>query len=393
MKIRQKIKYKIKEFIQFVRLSFYPKITLISCVVISLVILTVLAVIMAAVPRDSFWYSLLFAVTTGASGSFFVSVIVEMCNNYKRNKLAWHELQDYYNTILDYEMNKQIMMQKTPHQKAEKKAREDHIAAGGANDPDEDDEPKDIVQITWESLPTIIPVLKDTFENKKAFLGDAEINALWSIMSEYEQIRRNIHLILTLSPIEYDVINYPDEEILKSIYPQNVLNDMPEWMRKQIATNKSDNSLDMLTNEIMTDRFMLSYYMKDYDISKISLEEYEKECEDIEKSESEFSRDDVEYEEPEYDFTELENEEEFKAMHLEINKRFESSQKDRVSGMISKCCFEISLNIDILEKSLFKQPLYGEMIKYYKKIDKEPTNDAFSKMVYEHERKWLENDT
>lgn len=83
-----KMKYRIKEAMQFLFFAFYPRTTL----------------------------------------------VVEMSNNYRHNKLAWYELQDYYSAVMKYESYKQIMMQQTPHQRAEKKAYDEFVAAGGVED-------------------------------------------------------------------------------------------------------------------------------------------------------------------------------------------------------------------------------------------------------------------
>lgn len=80
-----KMKYRIKEALQFLTFAFYPRTTM----------------------------------------------VVEMSNNYRYNKLAWYELQDYYSAVMKYESYKQIMMQQTPHQRAEKKAHDEFVAAGG----------------------------------------------------------------------------------------------------------------------------------------------------------------------------------------------------------------------------------------------------------------------
>ena len=56
---------------------------------------------------------------------------MELTSNYKHNKLAWHELGEYYLTLINYENTKQVMMQQTPSQQAERKAYEEYINAGG----------------------------------------------------------------------------------------------------------------------------------------------------------------------------------------------------------------------------------------------------------------------
>lgn len=54
-----------------------------------------------------------FALTTGAVGSSIVSFVVELTSNYRHNKLAWYELQDYYSAIEEFEITKQVKMQNT----------------------------------------------------------------------------------------------------------------------------------------------------------------------------------------------------------------------------------------------------------------------------------------
>ena len=86
---------------------------------------------MAFIPQDSGSYNMVYALTTGAIASFFVTFVVELSNNYRHNKLAWYESQDYYSVVMKYESYKQIMMQQTPHQREEKKAHDEFVAAGG----------------------------------------------------------------------------------------------------------------------------------------------------------------------------------------------------------------------------------------------------------------------
>lgn len=111
--------------------AFYPKTTLIACVIFSVIVVTILGAAMVLTPEGSDFYNIVFALTTGAVASFFVSFVVELSNNYRHNKLAWYELREYYSTVMDYESHKQVMMKLTPYQRAEKKAHEEFVAAGG----------------------------------------------------------------------------------------------------------------------------------------------------------------------------------------------------------------------------------------------------------------------
>ena len=180
-----RLRYRIKEAFQFLSFAFYPKTTLIACVVFSLIVIVALVFAMLTIPQDSNWYNVIFALTTGAVGSSIVSFVVELTSNYRHNKLAWYELQDYYSAIMEFETHKQIKMQNTSFQRAQIKAREEFRAAGGVEE-FYDEEPKDIIQITWEELPKLIPVLRTAINDKKEFLSDKEIKGIKAILADYE---------------------------------------------------------------------------------------------------------------------------------------------------------------------------------------------------------------
>ena len=222
----------------------------------------------------------------GVTGSFFVSIVVELSGNYRNNKLAWQELQDYYSIVDEYETIKQVYMENTPSQRAEKKARNEFVDSIFKSDvgtklTDEimeelkniaEEHSKDIIESTWEQLPKIIPVLRRTLDEKKAFLNDDEIFALRVIIDNYLQIRHEVMELLQMSPILYDIFNSPDREFLN--YPQNILENLPKWMKKCLATNEGQNAMERLTDSVMSDQFMLSYFMNDYEISIRGLDEY-----------------------------------------------------------------------------------------------------------------------
>ena len=234
-----RLKNRFNETLRFLSFAFYPKTTLVACVIFSVIVVTILGVAMALTPEESGFYNIVFALTTGAVASFFVSFVVELSNNYRHNKLAWYELKEYYSTVMDYESHKQVMMKLTPHQRAEKKAHEEFVAAGGIEEIDEYDQPKDIIQITWERLPNMMPIFKQTFNDKKQFLSDIEIDELQSVISEYKQIQSFIYRRILMSPMYYDALNHPDENYLASIYPNDILKNMPAWIRKFLSSTES----------------------------------------------------------------------------------------------------------------------------------------------------------
>ena len=366
-------KHRIKEALQFIAFAFYPKGTWIACILLSLVFLAVLGMVMAKIPQDSDWYMLLFALTTGGAVSAVVSCIVEFTINYRHNRLAWHELQDYYSIVKDYEINKQVLMHHTPMQRAEKNAHDEFVAAGGVEELDVEDQPADLIQATWQQIPEIIPVLKKTLEDKKAFLSDDEIIELKNITVEFNLIRSAVKLLIVLSPVRYNVLNHPDEEILTSIYSRKVLADMPEWMRKHVASKAREASEEKLVNAILADQFLLTQLVKDCEISQHALDTYH----------SSFNEEDDEGN----DLSEPEDEEEQCDAQDKIPVE---ESKSFVSRLISLCCYNIAESIDILEQAILKQPYYSMWLEYCRDAKEKPLDDLMSSSAYEREKKRLE---
>ena len=379
-----KMKYRIKEALQFLTFAFYPRTTLIACVVISVIVIVILGIAMAFTPQDSGSYNMVYALTTGAIASFFVTFVVELSNNYRHNKLAWYELQDYYSVVMKYESYKQIMMQQTPHQRAEKKAHDEFVAAGGVEDKEA---PKDIIQITWKQLPDLIPVLRQTLDEKKEFLSDAENEELLLLFSEYKQIQFVIRERVMRSPMLYDALNHPDEEYLKSIYPSDVVKNMPDWIRHHLSSEESQKACDQYADTILADSFLLSEFMKNYDISQNGLDSYRDEIDCMEETETD-ETEDVDYDE--VDFSEPDDEETFRAQREEFHKKMELEHRPFVSWQLSQCCLDIAESLDILEKSIQKKPYYGMMMKQYNNCAKVPLDDTISILSYESEKRRLD---
>ena len=371
-----RLKNRLNEMLRFLSFAFYPKTTLIACVIFSVIVVTILGVAMVLTPEGSGFYNIIFALTTGAVASFFVSFVVELSNNYRHNKLAWYELKEYYSIVMDYESHKQVMMKLTPHQRAEKKAHEEFVAAGGIEENDEYDQPKDIIQITWERLPNMMPIFKQTFDDKKQFLSDIEIDELESIISEYKQVQFFIHRRILMSPMYYDVLNHPDENYLASIYPSDILKNMPVWIRKSLSSTESQKACERYIEAILSDFTLLSQYMKNYEISQKGIDAYKDEPEDIDY-------DDV-------DFSEPEDEETFRRQNEIIDQQMEQEERPFTSWVISESCQKIAESIDVLEQSIMKKPYYGMMIKYFSNSANEPIDDIMSISTYEYEKRRLD---
>ena len=385
MRFKNRFKNRFNETLRFLSFAFYPKTTLVACVIFSVIVVTILGVAMALTPEGSGFYNIVFALTTGAVASFFVSFVVELSNNYRHNKLAWYELKEYYSTVMDYESHKQIMMKLTPHRRAEKKAHEEFVAAGGIEEIDEYDQPKDIIQITWERLPKMMPIFKQTFNDKKQFLSDIEIDELESIISEYKQVQFFIHRRILMSPMYYDVLNHPDENYLASIYPSDILKNMPVWIRKSLSSTESQKACERYIEAILSDFTLLSQYMKNYEISQKGIDAYKDE---LDKEEAEVEPEDIDYDD--VDFSEPEDEEMFRRQSEIMDKQMEQEEIPFTSWVISESCQKIAESIDILEQSIMKKPYYGMMIRYFSESANKPIDDIMSIGTYEHEKRRLD---
>lgn len=380
-----RFKNRLYEALSFLSFAFYPKTTLVVCVIFSAIVVTILGVAMVITPEESGFYNIVFALTTGAVASFFVSFVVELSNNYRHNKLAWYELKEYYLTVMGYESHKQVMMKLTPHQRAEKKAHEEFVAAGGIEEIDEYDQPKDIIQITWEQLPNMIPIFKQTFNDKKQFLSDIEIYELESIVSEYKQIQSFIHNRVLMSPMYYDVLNHPDENYLASIYPNDILKNMPAWIKKFLSSTESKKACERYVESILSDFTLLSQYMKNYEISQKGIDAYKDE---LDKVEAEAEPEDID--DNDVDFSEPEDEETFRRQREIMYKQMEQEEIPFTSWVISESCLKIAESIDVLEQSIMKKPYYGMQIKYLSNFANESIDDIMSIGTYESEKRWLD---
>lgn len=380
-----RLKYRLKEALRFLLFAFYPKTTLIACVIFSVIVITMLGVAMALAPEGSGFYNIVFALTTGAVASFFVSFVVELSNNYRHNKLAWYELKEYYSTIMKFEKHKQIMMKLTPSQRAVKKAHEEFVAAGGIEEIDEYDQSKDVIQVTWEQLPDIMPIFKQTFNDKKQFLSDIEIDKLESVISEYEQIQSVIHDRILMSLMYDDALYRSDENYLASIYPNNILKNMPAWIKKYMSNIESQKAIDRYVEAIFSDFKLLSQYMENYEISQKGIDAYKDE---LEKAEAEVESEDIDYDDA--DFSEPEDEETYRRQSEIMNKQMELDEISFSSWEISESCKKIAESIDVLEQSIMKKPYYGIMIKYVNNSANKSIDDITSISAYEYEKRQLD---
>ena len=181
---------------------------------------------------------------------------------------------------------------------------------------------------------------------------------------------------------------FQSEDYLKNIYPGDVLRNIPGVIRRHLASDESQKACERFADAILSDAFLLSQYMRNYDISQKGLDDYKGELDRLEQEETKHAPEDIDYDE--LDFSEPEDEKTFSAQREEIDRQMELRFRPFVSWHISKCCLDISMDIDILEKSILDKPYYGMMIKYYRDFAKEPLDDPLTMISYEREKRQLD---
>ena len=286
--------------------------------------------------HDSTGYAVVFSFITGASASFIVAIVVELTNNYRHNKLAWYELQEYYSAVYDFELHKRFLMNNTPVQ------RDDSFSNMGS-DNKVDDLSKDIVEVTWEQIPELIPVFKETLEKKKSYLADKEINELNDIVCFcYKTIHSVICSIYMKSPL-YTLINNSRNDAFID-RPFEDINNTTDWFCKRIYGNIDKKAIDRVVDEILSDNDLLSQFMKEYDISQRSIDNY-KDSVDTDEMDVQFEANSKKTIEGYEDFSNANNQ----------DIPYESY-------IISCMCKDIAKSIDELEKEILKKPYYGNML-------------------------------
>ena len=341
-----KLKYRLQTIIKFFQLAFYPKATIMACLLVGLVFDAILGLAMYRTDSEDI-HDFLFALITGVTASFIVSIIVALSTNYRNNKLAWYELREYHNAVLNYE-NRMRTFSESQDIYNEYYQNTDSITA------------------TWIELPTIIPVFDDVLKSKKAFLADAEINSLNSIMSEYEIIKGEIGTIVE-NDLLYNSLNHPDETFVKQSFPQTIWEDIPGILRHHLLLDKNRDVSAQLVDEVLNDKYLLSFYMKDYDISQKAIDSYSLEEEVDEDNEIKIEDiNDYVFD----DHTEM-DEEQFRAYTERWNNVMIEEMKPFVSWSLSSSCFKIAQEIEALEMVIKKKPYVGTMLKLSKTIETE----------------------
>ena len=141
---------------------------------------------------------------------------------------------------------------------------------------------------------------------------------IWKSEFRYEQIQFAVRERILMSPMTYDALNHPDEEYLKLIYPSDVIKNMPDWIRHHLSSEESQKACDRYADAILADSFLLSEFMKNYDISQNGIDRYQDEIDRIEETEVD-EPEDIDYDE--VDFSEPDDEETFRAQNEEFDRQ------------------------------------------------------------------------
>ncbi|CDB63837.1 unknown [Clostridium clostridioforme CAG:132] len=136
---------------------------------------------------------------------------------------------------------------------------------------------------------------------------------------DYKQIEFAIRERILMSPMTFDALNHPDEDYLKSIYPSDVIKNMPEWIRKNLSSKASQKACELYAEAILSDALLLSKFMENYDISCNGLDSYQDEIARLEENEERHPKD-CDYDE--LDFSEPDDEETFRAQNEEFSVNF-----------------------------------------------------------------------
>ncbi|MGN0829895.1 MAG: hypothetical protein ACI4NI_01205 [Candidatus Ornithospirochaeta sp.] len=340
----------IKERIRTLKYAFYPKNTLILCSFFLLLIIVLLGIVMYYFPKNSNWYSIAFALITGASSSFFVSLVVELSSNYRHNKLAWYELEDYYKELLEYEYEKNSLMGKDILQLMIMGDLGDFLSQDD-EDGENIEEVKDNIQVVWELLPRLVPVLKKTYKSKKEYLTETELDNIRTILERLDSIKTVVRRHVSLCTLENNIQNLTYETTLK--YPQRIIKNMPLWLRKEFADRENYNAVDLYIDEILSDYYIFNKFMKDYDVSMKSL--------NIPNSEINRLRNKY------YDEF-LDNEETPKYNDIVYQRKVSEKERMLYNKELSCFCNDIYECLEILLKELKKKPYFGDKLDFYKKI-------------------------
>lgn len=300
--------YRIKGWLAFrlfnlwhtIGFLFQPFLTIGVCLILTVLLNALLLLVMRWLPETSALYNLIYALITGVTASFFASICIEFSNNYRNNRLRLLELSGYFNAIEDFEMKKGIWM---------------HPESA---DLGEDVEAIDPVQAVWYSLPALMPVIQQTYDEKKAFLSYREMESMKQILHMFQCIKRDIQIELR-SELGSDIHEVP----IASVPDQLKVLLSPEYL-SSLRDQEYDRVIHEMVDRIFADVNSLKSAMDDW---------------------------------------------------IPVGERYldENPSRQHTSSLLSICCRSILEEIEELEKPILKEPISGYLLRRKK--------EAFSEQI------------
>lgn len=219
--------------------------------------------------KNSVMYDVLFALVTGITASFGVSICMEISNNYRQNKKRELELDEYFMFFHSYEINKAIQMgnEKFYHLDITK---------------EEWFEPLDEIQVIWKALPELIPLFQKTVDEKKEFLSFKEVESLQYILDEFQQIKREIEMFLLPGVVDAQM-NEMDLDFLDSWIPANLKKELSDEYLKQLCELEFEEALHKVVDKIFANSIILGVSLEeDIPVGEQYLDK--EDCENMESS-------------------------------------------------------------------------------------------------------------
>jgi hypothetical protein len=207
---------------------------------------------------------------------------------------------------------------------------------------------------------------------------------------EYREIRFVVQQRVS-DLLRYNVLNHPDRDFLKGTYPQNILDDMPVWVVKYMATQAGEAATEQMVDRIMTDDFLLEQFMKDYDVSETGLAGYHDPYDEDREPEEEDPLEEESWEKEEDDSPDdwEMDEETFRAENKRMMEELAQREMPSDTRLLSQACRNIARSIDDLEKHIVKKPYVGELLQRDRTMATASLNDPFSRMAYQSTKEYL----
>lgn len=222
------IKFKswLKDTFYFICFLFRPIITIGVSFAFMVISLGILIFVIQYIPEGTRTYEILLAILTGLTASFFVSITIELCNNYRFNCKRHRELRKYFGFVSMYKLEQKVSLEVM-----EKNEIDTKLGYGYTYD-------------TFCKLKDIIPVARESL-GKADYLYQKEINEIDDILYNYDNLIKIIWVkllsifsgLINSTNEKSDYMNEEESEQLERYCPE-----LFEFLRKEANYYKSNNT-------------------------------------------------------------------------------------------------------------------------------------------------------